>query len=48
MTHGGKRLGAGRKPRFNEPTTPLRVPQSKVTAIKQYLAQTNIKQQETA
>lgn len=48
MTHGGKRLGAGRKPRFNEPTTPLRVPQSKVTAIKQYLAQTNIKQQEIA
>lgn len=40
MTSGGKRLGAGR-PRgsniYGEPTIPLRVPQSRVEEIKEYL-----------
>ena len=35
-THGGKRKGAGRKPKYNEPTTTIafRVPISKVEAVK--------------
>ena len=31
--HGGKRLGSGRKPKFDEPTTRLRVPNSIVPTI---------------
>jgi hypothetical protein len=34
--HGGKRKGAGRKPKYNEPTTTIafRVPLSKVDKVK--------------
>jgi len=35
--HGGKRDGAGRKKRFNEPVTRMRVPQSCVSAIENLL-----------
>ena len=37
--HGGKREGAGRKKRFNEPVTRLRVPESCVPAIETVLKQ---------
>lgn len=35
-THGGKRAGAGRKPKYNEPTKVIgfRVPISKASEIK--------------
>ncbi|HEX7914782.1 transcriptional repressor LexA [Rudaea sp.] len=39
-SHGGARPGAGRKPgsnRYGEPTVPLRVPQSRVAAVRVYL-----------
>ena len=39
-SHGGFRLGAGRKPgsnRYGEPTVPVRVPESHLTAIRAYL-----------
>ncbi|WP_180027709.1 LexA family transcriptional regulator [Acinetobacter sp. YH16032] len=35
--HGGKREGAGRKSRFDEPTKVIRVPESRVVEIKNYL-----------
>ncbi|WP_111894290.1 LexA family protein [Acinetobacter sp. MB5] len=35
--HGGKREGAGRKLEYNEPTKVLRVPESRVLDIKEYL-----------
>lgn len=36
MKHGGKRKGAGRKPKYNEPTKVIsfRVPLSKIDEIK--------------
>lgn len=37
---GGVREGSGRKPIYNEPTKTLRVPISRVTAIKEFLALT--------
>lgn len=36
--HGGKREGAGRKSKFDEPTKVIRVPESKVLEIKNYLS----------
>ncbi|MBS0567364.1 MAG: repressor LexA [Proteobacteria bacterium] len=39
-SHGGARPGAGRKPgsnRYGEPTTPVRVPQSRLAAVRFYL-----------
>ncbi|MEI7894961.1 MAG: translesion error-prone DNA polymerase V autoproteolytic subunit [Myxococcales bacterium] len=39
-THGGPRLGAGRKPnsgRFHEPTRPIRVPESLIPTIRGWL-----------
>lgn len=36
--HGGKRPGAGRRPRFGEPTRAIRVPQSLVPRIERWLA----------
>lgn len=35
-THGGKRAGAGRKPKYNEPTKVIgfRVPLSKVNKVR--------------
>jgi DNA polymerase V len=41
MTHGGKRDGAGRpkgRNQWGEPTQPLRIPQSQLEAVKQFLA----------
>lgn len=41
-THGGRRAGAGRKPDsglYGEPTTILRIPQSRVAAVRTYLDQ---------
>lgn len=35
--HGGRREGAGRKPRFDEPTTRVRVPQSCVPVVQDML-----------
>lgn len=35
--HGGRRDGAGRKPRFTEPTTSIRVPVSAVPMIRDWL-----------
>ncbi len=35
--HGGKRDGAGRKLEYNEPTKVIRVPESRVVEIKEYL-----------
>lgn len=43
--HGGKREGAGRKKRFDEPVTRLRVPQSCVPAIETMLEQIMIQRQ---
>lgn len=37
-SRGGKREGAGRKQSFGEPTAVIRVPQSKVIEIKDYLS----------
>lgn len=36
-TYGGKREGAGRKAKYDEPTTVIRVPESKIVEIKAYL-----------
>lgn len=36
-TYGGKREGAGRKAKYNEPTTVIRVPKSKVIEIKEFI-----------
>ncbi len=36
--HGGKREGAGRKPKFDEPTKVIRVPVCRIVDIKEYLA----------
>lgn len=36
-TYGGKREGAGRKAKYDEPTTVIRVPESKIVEIKEYL-----------
>lgn len=36
--HGGKREGAGPKPKFDEPTKVIRVPVSRIVDIKEYLA----------
>ncbi|OTG86451.1 DNA polymerase V [Acinetobacter sp. ANC 4558] len=41
-THGGKREGAGRKFKYNEPTKVLRVPESRIIDVKKYLLQTKI------
>ena len=41
LSHGGQRSGAGRKPgsgRFGEETKVVRIPQSKVTRVKQWLS----------
>jgi DNA polymerase V len=37
MPRGGNRKGAGAKPKYNEPTTVMRVPESKVIAIRSML-----------
>lgn len=40
--HGGRRAGAGRKPgsgAYGEPTQVLRIPQSRIPAVRDYLAQ---------
>lgn len=37
MPRGGNRKGAGAKPKYNEPTTVMRVPESKVKAIRSML-----------
>ena len=37
LTHGGKRTNAGRKATYNEKTTVIRVPESKVIEIKAWL-----------
>ncbi|OTG87174.1 DNA polymerase V [Acinetobacter sp. ANC 4558] len=39
--HGGKREGAGRKFIYNEPTKVLRVPESRIVEIKNYLKKTS-------
>ena len=31
--HGGKRIGAGNKGKYNEPTITMRIPMSKVNAV---------------
>ena len=36
--YGGRREGAGRKALYDEPTKVLRVPESRVVEIKNYLA----------
>ncbi|MCU4608233.1 MULTISPECIES: LexA family protein [Acinetobacter] len=35
--HGGRREGAGRKLEYNEPTKVIRVPESRIVEIKEYL-----------
>lgn len=35
---GGSREGSGRKPNYNEPTKTIRVPESRIVEIKNYLA----------
>lgn len=37
MSHGGKRVGAGAKPKYGEITAVMRVPASKVTSVQQFL-----------
>ena len=46
-SHGGSRPGAGRKPgsgQFGEPTSVLRIPQSRVAAVRTYLDQCRLRQ----
>lgn len=38
--HGGKREGSGRKLKYNEPTKALRVPESRILEIKEFLSRT--------
>lgn len=39
-SHGGARIGAGRKSEYDEPTKVIRVPESRVIEIKDYLKNT--------
>lgn len=41
---GGKRVGAGRKGKYKEPTIPMRVPESKVKLIENAKKQEEIKE----
>jgi len=40
-THGGHRKGAGRPPKYNEPTkyVPFRIPESKVEQVKELVSE---------
>lgn len=43
MTHGGKRLGAGRKVgtgKYKEPTRPVRIPESRIESVLSFLEET--------
>lgn len=40
QSHGGKRQGAGRKAEYNEPTKVVRLPESRILEIKEYLKKT--------
>ena len=41
--HGGKHKGSGRKPKYNEPTKVVYVPESRVLEIKNYLKKPKVK-----